>query len=250
MPFERTILNRLVDQELIIPYFELGMLADKWPEHYMIKVDSGPYYGHGDGYFHPSTHPLMGERELYYRFHPDTRDSIVSEKRTFNRQMIFATGTAIHSIVQTQMVMAGLVEEKNIEVEYVIDEHHVRGRIDFIVDHPTGRQYLVELKTMGTWLYKKLEKIQPSWDAQLSLAEYAMDVSDGIIMVLERGGTGMREFKHHRNDVLLDEIFTKFARVRRAIEDSEPPRHCCALDSKEMEGCGARFVCWLKNEDL
>ena len=250
MAFERTILNRLVDQELILPFFELGMLSDRWPDEYTISVDSRPYYGKGDGYFHPSTHPLMGARELYYRFHPDTRDKMVSERPTLRRQMIFAMGSALHAVVQTQMEMVGLVKSKdNMEVEYVIKDHHVRGRIDFIVDHPNGEQYLVEMKTMDPWLYKKCDKIKPEWDAQLSLAEYSQGVDHGIVILMERGGgCTMREFKHQRNDVLLQEIFTKFEYVRHAIRNNTPPPHCCLADSKEMGECPARFQCWMKGQ--
>jgi hypothetical protein len=248
MAFERTILNRLTDQELILPYFELGMLSDMWPDEYTIKVDSSPYYGAGDGYFHPSTHALMDARKLYYHFHPDTRDKLIPERPTLERQMNFAVGSALHAVVQTQMQMTGLVKsEDNIEREFIIPEHHVRGRMDFIVDHPNGQQYIVEMKTMASRLYKFNEAILPSWDAQLSLQEYAMEKTQGIILVMERGGScQMREYFHHRNDVLLQEIFDKFAYVRQCIADNTPPNHCCLLDSKDMHACPARLECWLK----
>lgn len=247
MAFER-ILNRLVEQELIMPYFELALLADNWPEHYTIEVDSSPYYGAGDGCFHPSTHPLMGARQLYYRFHPATRGSMIPQRPTLRRQMILAMGSAMHAVVQTQMKMVGLVTDPdNIEVDFRIEEHNVRGRIDFIVDHPNGTEYIVEMKTVDPYLYRKLDGIKPEWDAQLSLQEYARGKSQGIILAMERGGDcQMREFFHHRNDVLLDEIFTKFAYVKECIKRDTPPKHCCVADSKEMQECGARGECWLK----
>ena len=143
------VLGRLADQDLITPYFEAAVLADNWPDSYTVRIDSSPYYGldeegKPDGYFHPSTHPTLGERELYYRFHPATRDKLAYEPNTTERQMAFAVGSAVHGVVQTQMVMAGLVKPEDIEVEYVNKEHNVRGRIDWLANHPNGTRLLVQ----------------------------------------------------------------------------------------------------------
>lgn len=245
-----SILKRLQEKELITPYLESSIVAENWPDFYNVKVDSSPYYGAGDGYFHPSTHPLMGARELYYRFHPDTRGLMVQERPSLRREMIFAMGSALHAVVQTQMLMCGLVkDEKDIEVEYILKDQHVRGRADWTVHHPNGGDYVVEMKTQDTWLYKKQDEVKPAWDAQLSLAEYALGIDQGILLLVERGGGfQMREFPHRRNDNLLDEIFEKFAMVRQAIAVSQPPTHCCTFDSPTMTGCAARFSCWLKED--
>lgn len=251
MAFER-ILNRLADQELILPYFELGLLSEEWPEQYNIKVDSSPYYGRGDGYFHPSSHPLMGERELYYRFHPDHRDKLVPRRRTTQDLMTLSTGSALHAIVQTQMEMVGLLGPKDVEVDFLIEEHHVRGRIDMMVHHPTGEDLIVEMKTINEFGYRKWDAagiLKPEWDAQLSLQEYAFGKTRGILLMVERGGQfQMREFLHRRNDALLEQIFTKFNYVRECVAKSTPPRHCCLADSKEMQSCAARYECWLKDD--
>lgn len=145
-----SVLNSLGDKDLLIPYFRNALLSQEWPDSYQVTIDSSPYYGHGDGYFHPSTHGLMGARELYYRFHPDHRDNILYEQRDHQSEMTLAMGSALHGVVQTQFQMAGLIaDESDIEVEYVIHEHHVRGRVDFIVSHPNGQRIPVELKSLA-----------------------------------------------------------------------------------------------------
>lgn len=144
------ILRRLQARELILPYLENALLAENWPDSYTVTVDSSPYYGHGDGYFHPSTHALMEERQLYLMFHPETRDQMRRERRNLASQLTLAMGSSLHSVVQTQFQMAGLVVgEENIEYEYVNHDHHVRGRIDFIVHHPNGQVLPVELKSLA-----------------------------------------------------------------------------------------------------
>jgi hypothetical protein len=87
----------------------------------------------------------------------------------------------------------------------------------------------------------------PSWDAQMSLAEYATGHDRGILLMMESAWPyQLKELPHTRNDKLLEEIFYKFDYVREAIAANDPPRHCCAYDSPEMSSCAARFSCWLK----
>lgn len=246
-----SLLKRLANNELILPHFENAMLADNWPDSYNITIDSSPYYGAGDGYFHPSTHPLMGARELYYRFHPDTRDHIVRERRSLQSHLTLSMGSALHGVIQTQMQMSGLVRPENIEVEYVNHEHHIRGRIDFIVDHPNGSTLPVEMKTINSFAFKRQETIKPSWDAQLSIALDHLGVDTGILLMVEAGWPyQMREFLVKRNDLLLEEIYTKFAAVREAVKNNVPPQYCCNYESDEMKKCPARFQCWLRDEAM
>lgn len=246
------IFKSLADRELVIPYFRNAVQGNEWPERYQITVDSGPYYGKGDGYFHPSTHPLLTAKQLYYMFHEDYADKLVDREdlRTFQMHMVLATGTALHSVVQTQLSIAGLVNPEDIEVEYVIHEHHVRGRIDFIVHHPNGDTIPVELKTVNERGYDFLSKIRPEWDAQLSLALHATGQPYGILMVLERGGESrMREFKVPRNDKLLSEIFDKFDYVRECLAlNRVPVDPCCAPGSIERDRCAAKLICKAQRE--
>lgn len=247
------ILKRLASQELILPIFETQMMADKWPDSYTIKIDSGEYYGRPggvpDGYFHPSTHALMGARELYYRFHPSTRDQIIQQPNTLQRQMTLAMGKSMHGIVQTMMQMTGLVTEENVEWEYTNEEHHLRGRIDFIVDHPSAGLVPVEAKTRNGFQFDKTDKILPSWDAQLSLGLDNYGADFGILLMMQTSWPfALKEFRVPRNAVLVEEIYQKFDLVREAVKNNTPPPPCCPLDSQTMQNCGARYMCWLSED--
>lgn len=247
---KRSIFKSLAERDLLIPYFRNSLLSQEWPDSYTIEIDSSPYYGKGDGYFHPSTHGLMHARQLYYHFHPDHRDNMVPRERTITDEMTLAMGSALHGVIQTQFEMAGLIRgSTDVEVEYVIEQHHVRGRVDFIVHHPDGNVYPVELKTQNSRAFSFQKEIKPIWDAQLSMGLYGTGHPVGILLVLESGYPyGMREYRVPRNDVLLSEIFEKFDYVRECIALNTPPQYCCAPNSKEMEACAARLECWLKNK--
>ena len=241
-----SILRSLADKDLLLPYFRNAMLAQKWPDTYQVTIDSGPYYGHGDGYFHPSTHGLVGARELYYRFHPDHRDKLIHEQRSIQSEMTLAMGSALHGVVQTQFQMAGLIRSpEHCEIEYVIKEHHVRGRVDFIADHPTEGRIPVELKTQNSRGFDMQTQIKETWDAQLSMGLHGTGYATGVLLVLESGYPyRMKEFRVNRNDELLSQIFAKFDYVRECIALNTPPEHCCSLNSVQMQACPARFECW------
>jgi hypothetical protein len=245
------LLKTLGNRDLITPYFEAGMLADNWPDEYTVRIDSKPYYGLGDGYFHPSTHPLKGERELYYEFHPDYRDLMVWERNSLQRQMTLAMGSALHGVLQTQLEMTGLVTRDDIEVEYINHEHHVRGRIDWIVNHPNGGRVVTEFKTRTHWKFAKQEEPEPSWIAQLNLGLDSQDADLGVLLMAEAGFPyRLREFHVKRDRVLLENVYGKFDRVRAAIAANEPPKYCCGPgDKATIDACPARFQCWLKGQE-
>lgn len=247
----RDVFRSLVQRELLLPYFKNAVLANDWPDSYTIEVDSSPYYGFGDGYFHPSTHcvttnfNLAGARYLFYLFHPEYREKMLFEQRDVQDEMQLAMGSALHAVVQTQFVQAGLVLPEDIEVEYVIPDHQVRGRIDFIVDHPTGERIPVEFKTQNARAFNFQKEVKPEWDAQLSMGLHGVDADYGVLLVAEAGHPyRMKEFKVQRNDALLEELFAKFDEVREAVATDTPPPHCCPKGSPDNKRCPARYLCW------
>lgn len=245
---QKSIFKSLAERDLLIPYFRNALLSQNWPDKYTIEIDSSPYYGHGDGYFHPSTHGLMPARQLYYHFLPATRDQMVPRERTITDEMTLAMGSALHGVIQTQFQEATLIKgPEDVELEYIIEQHHVRGRIDFVVHHPNGDVIPVELKTQNSRAFAFQKEIKPIWDAQLSMGLHGTGHSWGILLVLESGYPyAMREYRVPRNDALLSQIFAKFDYVRECVALETPPEYCCPPGSKEMDACPARYECWLK----
>lgn len=245
----RDVFRSLGDREIVAPYLKNAMLDPKWPAKYTIEVDSSPYYGLGDGYFHPSTHGLMDERRLYYQFHPKHRANLLFDPHDFNTEMTFAQGTALHAVVQTQLQMAKILRPENVEKEFIIVEHHVRGRTDMVVDHPTEGMLPVELKTQNARAFAFQDEIKESWNLQLNMALYGLGYSKGVLLVLEAARPfRTREFIVHRDDELLARTFAKFDYVRECVKNNTPPPHCCSKGSKEMKECPAKYECWLQSE--
>lgn len=240
-----SLIQRLGNREVILPYLETAFLDDRWPMSYTVEIDSSPYYGKGDGYFHPSSHPLLSERVLYYMFHPDFRDKIIPERNTLQRQMTLSMGSGLHGVIQTQLIMAGLVDDTTqLEVEFVNHEHHVRGRVDWITHHPSGELILAELKTLNSFGFNTLKEPKESWINQTNLGMDNLGFDYAILVVLESGFPyRMREMRIEKDQSLIDNIYAKFDRVREAIEKNEPPRPCCPMGSAQMKQCPARNAC-------
>lgn len=251
-PVYGNIFRKLAQRELLTPYFEAGMLADNWPDKYNIEVDSSPYYGNGDGMFHPSSDGTAGSRFLWYKFHPEFSKLLVWPRRTLYQQMMFAMGSALHAVVQTQMKEVDIVRsDDDIEVEWINDEHNGRGRTDWITTMPSGERFPVEMKTQNpnAFRYSKPPHLKPYWKTQLNLALDNLGYNFGLVFVVERGDPfGIRELRVTRDDELLSNVYQKWDHVRERLEMDIPPKHCCTFGSQTMRECPARFVCWLADQ--
>jgi len=270
------IFKRLAERQLVAPYLENAFAADTWPETYTVVVDSSPYYGlidtegnthevgAGDGYFHPSTHPLMPARELYYRFHPAHANKVMPERRTFSNHMTLAVASALHATVQQQLDMAGILKSGSYEWEdvregvrgryvrrnkgeweYINELRKCRGRADGILNHPAEGEMLFEFKTMNSRSYKYQDTAQESWEIQVNLAMDHYGVDEGVILLLELGWPwDMREFRVSRRQAILEPVYEKWEYVLECIKRDTPPPCVHALASGAAASCPVSHLCW------
>ena len=240
------LLKRLSQKELLIPYLENSLIADNWPEKYTVEVDSSPYTGTGDGWFHPSSHALKDERWLYYNLHPDHKDNVIQERNTLQRALTLSMGSALHAVVQTQFLMAKLITKDDIEVPSKSEQHHARGSMDFRINHPNGHKYGIEFKTQNSRSFDLEQVPKATWVAQLNCYLDWNNLEEGIILVMESGFPyRMKEFHIVLDPKLLGEVYDRWDRVLEAIADNNPPQFCCALGSQTMDSCSHRNSCWL-----
>jgi hypothetical protein len=145
--------------------------------------------------------------------------------------------------------MANILRPENVEKEFIITEHHVRGRTDMVVDHPTLGQMPVELKTQNARAFDFQSEIKESWNLQLNMALYGLGYDMGVLLVLEAGRPfRTREFTVERDDDLLAKVFAKFDYVRECVRNNTPPPHCCTKNTRKMHDCPARYQCWLADK--
>lgn len=117
-----------------------------------------------------------------------------------------------------------------------------------IIDHPSAGQVITEIKTRTSRGFS-FAGLTEAWEIQLSLALHALGHPQGVLLEIEAGYPWqMREYRVNRNDELLSKVFNKFDYVRECIALNKPPEHCCAIGSKDMDKCPARFECWLRKK--
>ena len=243
----QSLLNRIQHRELVTPYLDLSLTSENWPESYLVKVDSSGWSGEGDTYFHPSSHAVLAERLLYYKITGQTQQ----EKKTINSAMTLSVGTAMHAVVETQLVMAGLCRSEDVEVPIVNHEQTYRGHVDAVVTHPNGNTYVCDIKTTYSGKFQRLKEAPLEWVMQVGLYIDALqksgrDVSDeGIILAIEIGWPyGIKEYRVKKDNDMLQSVYEKWERVRKAVEAGKPPfEKCCALGSATMKACPARDFC-------
>lgn len=269
-PAFRSIFSKLADKKLITPYLDLAVTQGNWPLKYTITIDSSPYYGidadtgEPDGFFHPSSHGKLYAfpRLLWYMLHPEYRDQIEKEPPSLQREMTFAMGSSLHGVVQTQFTMLKMCRCScvpgethtcgDIEVEYT-GPHNERGRLDFIVNHPTEGRIPVEMKTMNAMSFAKIdstvESMKLEWKIQLSMALDNLGYSWGILLVMQAGWPyRFEEIRFNRDDALLSQVYEGFETAAEGLALDSPPERCCAYNSKTMKSCPARHVCWLADQ--
>lgn len=245
-----SIFKSLADDEIVIPHLERALFSDTWPESYNIKVDLGhhrPPPAGEIGWFYPSVHCLMDQRRLYYEIHPEYRLLLPKEKFTMSSIMSMTMGTAAHSIVQTQLQMAGkIVSMKDTEVRFRNEARRCRGRLDFLFTRTNGTKIPVEMKTQNSRGFSQTKDILPYWECQLQVTMDGLGYEEGVLFVVEMGYPWqMREFRVRRDEALLKVVYDKWAKVLEMVKANTPPEHCCKRGSSEMDKCRAKSVCWL-----
>ncbi|QGJ94943.1 Cas4 family exonuclease [Gordonia phage RedWattleHog] len=281
----KNILNSLQSRQIVMPYLENAFHQDEWPDEYSILVDSEDYYGltdeegvthptgPGDGYFHPSSHPLMTARELYYRYHPDLAGLVVPERRSLTSHMTLAAGTAMHAVIQTQLYMAGIlmrgetdedfewtpqpenpdvvgrwVKKNPYEWEYINRRHMVRGRMDGRLRHPQG-EIGFEFKSQNSRAFRFQDVEKDEWKYQTNLGLDACGLDRGVVLVMELGYPfNFKEFPITRNTTLLDEVYGKFDYVRECVANNTPPRCEHSYLSPKAKNCPVGHLCYQQTE--
>ncbi len=245
-----SIFRHLADEEIVIPHLERALFSNEWPESYNIKVDLAHHTRTSSGemgWFYPSRHCLMDMRQIYYEIHPVHRQNLPEDKFTMSSIMSMTMGTAAHSIVQTQLQMAGkIINEKDIEVRFRDQERRCSGRLDFVLTRADGTRIPVEMKTQNPRAFGFAKEISPSWECQLQVTMDGLGYDEGVLFALEMSYPWqMREFRVRRDEQMLNAIYEKWATVLEHVKADIPPKHCCERGSKDMDKCRSKSVCWL-----
>jgi hypothetical protein len=237
----KSILNEELIAHKIIKLIEDGKIPRS------VEVRNDPHDSLADDYFHPSSHCAPGERQLFFRLHPEHRKHLEYKKRTSTDFLTPYMGTMVHAVIQQMLVEQGLCKPEDIEVPLVDEENHWRGHMDLIY-----KGIPVDIKTMNPVSFDRTKEPPEHYKQQLNcyMDKYP-DAPYGVLLMIQMGYPfKIKELRVDRDPVMMENLYQKWANVREAIALNEVPRSfCCPLSGTTFERCGARAFCPTFKED-
>ena len=174
-----------------------------------------------ESYYRPSS-AGMCSRKIYYETILRIDPTDIVDKRV---QRLFRLGDLIHQDIQTAFkkierndsyfsIYNIYINNIYIEKEIVLKTIRVRGFCDLIVELDDGRVYLYDIKSIGSFQYRKnfarnKELREPSIHQELQLATYGLAVKkefgrlDGILILYYNKDNSMLRYKEVSSDRLL-----------------------------------------------
>lgn len=219
----------------------------------------------GDGWFHPSTHPLWAERPLWhYLVEPE---KLPYEQRDYSGTMAVTIGSAVGQLFEGALREMGLLpadlqvchvcppERKCIEPGVEDAEAGEHGHMDGILALPnrTRGGDILELKTGGRFGSRKmysigdlnLEAFKKAWPDYYAQIQSYLRMSEremAVLLMVELGFPfEMLEIHVPYDMEFCSTIRRKYLDVRQAVADQRPP--ACMCSSSERKSCAAQLLC-------
>jgi len=258
---------------VLAPILQGYLYEAKFPDVFTMtfRKEGGPRKP--DGYFHPSTHPLMTARQLYYYMTEPERWE--AERLSYESRMAVTMGTAVHAFIEMCLYDAGALvkptgtcpscgreygKRKNqcSEPGAMDAELGSRGHMDGVLELDIkGKLWIpgqggFEFKTTNPNKVRNIQDNDLEWfkekcpDYYAQVQEY-MRISglrQFIVLFLSMGYPwSPLEIQVPYDPHYANQTGAKYALVRKHQEAGIPPEACCAIKSKEAKVCLARRVC-------
>lgn len=253
---------------VLAPLVRLYMAEGRLPVNTRITLPGGNLERDPDDWFHPSTHPTMPERKLYYYLAQPKLWT--PEPWGYEGRMSTTVGTLEHSIVQMALRDLGILippqgtcpccgrsygpaDDECGEPGVADPVLKRRGHMDGIVMTQTYGMTGFDLKTINHFSAAKipdgptspealawLKEKHPYYFGQMQ--EY-MALSGLRLMIMLFIGMGfpwvMKEIHVEYDPGYVVALEAKYRAVRQAVAHNEPPHPCCVIGSKESKSCPA-----------
>lgn len=261
-PKLRGFLKAAENNAVLIPILHEYLETGKLPDPFTIKVRGGTGNRRPDGWFHPSSHPLLTERQLY--FYLTDPDSWLPEPFNYTIKMSAMIGSVVHDIVETALIDLGyLIKPSGVCPACGFDqprncrEHGAcdrktksRGHMDGVgVLSIDGEMWGFEFKTAMPRAITDLQnndieafrKKWPYYYAQVQEYMRMTGMASFKVLVWAMGNPwDMREFTIPADIFFQRETETKYLAARQAVEDGVIPMACCNPGSALSKSCPAR----------
>ncbi|THA72459.1 hypothetical protein E6R60_26370 [Streptomyces sp. A0642] len=248
----------------LVPLIENAVQACAFPDPFTVTFRAYSANRKPDGWFHPSSHPTMDERKLYYYLADP--DRWVDSTFEYGPRMSVLMGSASHDLIQHVMTKMGLLlAPKGICVccarphghgigqcnEWGVRDDTLkrRGHIDGFIDLPDFDGIEVwDLKTCAPPVIRNiehndLEAFKKKWPKYYGQAQEYMALTgklQAVILFLAMSeGWVMREFTIPRDDAYIARTEAKYRTVLRYVDLGTPPPVACCSGGARARDCAA-----------
>jgi hypothetical protein len=251
---------------VLIPLIENAVQQCAFPKQFTVTFEAYEAKREPDGWFHPSTHPTMDERKLYYYLaRPEKWDE---EEFDYGPRMSVLMGSAMHDIVQAVMTKMGLlVPPKGTCVccgkphgrgkgkcnEWGVRDDILgrRGHMDGLLDIPGWCEPgdgIFDLKTAAPMAIRGIEShdldaFKAKWPKYYAQAQEYMALTGKlkamILFLAMSDGWKMLEFEIPRDDLYIARMEAKYRAVRSYVDSGTPPPIACCNTRAAARKCPA-----------
>lgn len=259
-PHFRRIVTDLSSGTVLKPLLHSYLFDAEFPgiEMSIPKVDGHDLAFGPDGWFHPSTHPLLGERFLWYYLNEP--QAIIPEQKEYMGTLSILIGKLMHTFIQTCLADMGVLvaptmqqildgEEPAITDEEARSRGHYDGELELVIPaHPSIQRQLFEFKTRSP-MAKLPDDLDLEWFKVKHPAYYAQvqeymrmtGLRLAVVLMMWMGFPWeLREFHVPYEPHFAQGVADKYRRVLVATSEPSP---CCAPGSAAAKSCAARGIC-------
>lgn len=236
-------------------YLDQGRL----PDPFKLQVRGGTGDRGPDGWFHPSEHPLLSARQLYYYLTEPAKWR--SKQFDLVIKVSALMGSVMHEIVETAlqdlgflMVPKGICPACGLEQPSKCKEFGASDEETKARGHQDGRLKIegvvkgFEFKSCAPRVLNgvrsnDIEQFKKKWPYYYAQVQEYMRMTGLRVYVVLFWSMGnpweMREFNIPFDPIYAGEVRARYLEARRAAEAGVPPMHCCSPGSAQAKSCPA-----------
>jgi len=243
----------------IIPILYGYLDGGKLPDPFTVKVRGGTGDRRPDGWFHPSSHPLMAHRQLY--FYMVDPDGWQPEPFDYTIKMSALIGSMTHDVIETALIDLGYLIKPNgtcvacgRHQPTECREHGAadlkvrsRGHMDGVIGIG-GELAGFEFKTAMPMALRNIRNndvaaFKEKWPRYWAQVQEYLRMTGmtryKVIFMAMGNPWDMREFTITPDLGFALTTERKYQEVREAVEHKQMPLPCCAPGSSMAKSCPA-----------
>lgn len=269
----RRAIDLTTDGLVVKPVLENYLFNAKFPDVFDVRFHKAGKARKPDGWFHPSTHPLWTERQLfYYLTEPDL---VEAEQLSYESRMAVTMGTAVHAFIEHCVRDAGLMaplegtcpcchrqhgtgkgqcDEYGASDESMRSRGHMDGNLVLPKDGKFTKAGLAgfEFKTINARALYGMNDLdldtfrqkKPEYYAQVQNYMETTGLTQFVVLFISLGFPWqLVEIQVPYDPEYALNLRRKYQYVVNSVEENDPPDPCCAPRSEKAKACPVRFAC-------